>query len=122
MNSVFSRWMASSWSASTIQVGTLIALRSLAVQFGCVSHILPISAKKLLNCPGVADSASYSFSARAVNSLNTGLVPTSFTPLGSELAAKAKSRETRSGWLIARLNPRMAPSLQPTIAAWAMPR
>ena len=66
MKSVFSRLIASSWSASTIQVGTLMPRRSAAVQFGCVSHILVIWARKDWYSVGVGESLSYSFSARAI--------------------------------------------------------
>jgi len=48
MNSVFSRLIASSWSPSTIQTGTLIACSFLAVKSGCVAHILVISSRKEL--------------------------------------------------------------------------
>src|SRR6266849_2708976 len=53
MNSVFSRLIASSWSASTIQVGTAMRWRSTAVQLGWVSHILVIWARKALYSVGV---------------------------------------------------------------------
>src|ERR1700681_4333006 len=73
MNSVFSRLIASSWSASTIQVGTAMRLRSAAIQLGWVSHILVIWARNSLYSVGVGASVSYSFSARAMKPLNTGL-------------------------------------------------
>src|SRR5579863_7574366 len=95
MNRVFSRLIASSWSASTIQVGTVTRLRSSVVHLGWVSHILVIWARKAWYSVGVGDSASYSFSARAMKALNTGLCAMSATPEGSELAAKANSFETR---------------------------
>src|SRR6266851_9715983 len=84
MNSVFSRLIGSSWSASTSQVGTVIFFRSSAIQFGWVSHILVIWARKALYSVGVGDSFSYSFSARAMKALNTGLWAMSATPEGSE--------------------------------------
>ena len=81
-----------------------------------------ISSTNFLYSRGVAESASYSFSPRAMKVLNTGLLSTSLTPPGSELAAKAKSRDTRWGWDMAMLSPMMAPSLQPTTAACGTPR
>jgi hypothetical protein len=52
--------------------------------------------------------------------VKTGLWLTSFTPDGSELAAKANSLVSRSGWWIAMSSPMIAPSLQPTSAAFWM--
>src|SRR5271155_1754954 len=110
MNSVLARLIASSWSASTIQVGTLMRYGSVAFQFGWVSHILVIWVRKGLYSRGVGDSFSYSVCARAMKALNTGLWAMSATPLGSELAAKANSFVTRSGWCIAMSRPMIAPS------------
>jgi len=56
MNSVFSRLIASSWSASTIQVGVLMAPSCALVKFGWVAHILEIWSRKLLYSVGVAES------------------------------------------------------------------
>ena len=42
MNSVFSRLIASSWSASTIQIGVVMAPSCALVKFGWVAHILKI--------------------------------------------------------------------------------
>jgi hypothetical protein len=48
--------------------------------------------------PGVGDSASYSFAALAMKALNyRALADGLFTALGVELAAKAKSFESRAG-------------------------
>jgi hypothetical protein len=60
INSVFSRLIASSWSASTIHTGTVIARSSPAVKWGSVSHILLIWSRKDLYWPGVGDNARYS--------------------------------------------------------------
>src|SRR5258708_2985623 len=61
-----------------------MATRSPAVQFGWVAHMVLISSTNFLYSRGVADSASYSFSPRAMNSVKTGLLFTSLTPLGAE--------------------------------------
>src|SRR5690349_7060330 len=80
ISKVLVRSIASSWSASTIQVGTVIFARSSSVQLGCLAHMALISSTNVLYSLGVADSASYSFSPRAMNCWNTGLLSTSFTP------------------------------------------